>query len=58
MRNQRATALADGRTWDGPYERPKAINTGYMPPQMAVGDDVIFGIAGSGNDALLARLLD
>lgn len=49
---------ADGRTWDGPYERPEAINTGYMPPQIAVGDDVIFGIGGSGNDALLARLQD
>ena len=46
----------DGFTWDGPYERPEALNTGYLPPQLTVGDDVIFGIGGRDYDALLARL--
>ena len=49
---------ADGRTWDGPYERPEALNTGYLPPHFVVGEDVIFGVGGTGSDALLARLQD
>ena len=52
---------ADGITWDGPYECPRTLTSGYLPAQMAVGDDVIFGISGgvdiSGSPgALVARL--
>ena len=49
---------ADGYNWDGPYERPVTLNTGYLPPQITVGDDVIFGIGGSRMDVLLVRLQD
>ena len=46
----------DGISWDGPYERPETLGTGYLPPYVAVGNDVIFGIGGGHFDVLIARL--
>jgi hypothetical protein len=34
----------DGHVWDGPYERPEAFRSGYMPPALAVGSDTIFAV--------------
>lgn len=47
---------ADGISWDVPHARPEILMTGYLPPQIAVGDNVIFGIGGP--EVLIARLQD
>ncbi|MDJ0923343.1 MAG: hypothetical protein QNJ77_02175 [Acidimicrobiia bacterium] len=49
---------ADGITWDGPYDRPDSLTSGYLPPQLAVGPDAFFGIGGRAFEPVLGRLQD
>jgi hypothetical protein len=46
----------DGINWDGPYDRPDGLTSGYLPPQLAVGVDAFFGIGGTSNVPVLGRL--
>lgn len=44
---------ADGITWDGPYDRPVGLTSGYVPTQLAVGPDAFFGIGGTASEPVL-----
>jgi hypothetical protein len=46
----------DGITWDGPYDRPDGLTSGYIPSQLAVGPDAFFGIGGTASEPVLGRL--
>ena len=47
---------ADGLTWDGPYDLPDGLATGYLPAQLAVGSDAIFGVGGRDFTPVVGRL--
>jgi hypothetical protein len=36
----------NGLTWDGPYDLPNGLATGWLLPQLAIGSDAIFGVGG------------
>ncbi len=48
----------DGLNWDGPYDRPDGLTSGYLPPQLAVGSDAFFGIGGTSFEPVLGLLQD
>ncbi len=46
----------DGHTWDGPHERPEGLRAGWVPTQLAVGSDIVFGVGGRDFVPVVARL--
>jgi hypothetical protein len=48
----------DGVVWDGPYPLPTGFGTGYLPLQLAIGTDSIFGIGGRSQIPVVARIVE
>lgn len=55
-RSQQMWFSANGHDWDGPYDRPKGLNSGWLPAQLAVGSDSVFGVGGRDLVPVVARL--
>jgi hypothetical protein len=47
----------DGVVWDGPYPLPTGFGTGWLPLQLAIGTDSIFGIGGRTQIPVVARVV-
>ncbi len=48
----------DGHTWEGPHERPAGLRSGWVPAQLAVGNNIVFGVGGRDFVPVVARLQD
>ena len=45
----------DGRSWQGPYALPAGVGSGYVPTQLAIGTDAVFGVGGRNFTPVIGR---
>lgn len=45
----------DGRNWEGPYPLPAGLGSGYVPTQLAIATDAVFGVGGRNFTPVIGR---